>query len=212
MIRLITIGIFLVLANMLSAQPLIPVKVEGKVVTGPANDSVPFVNVFIINRHQGTITDNQGKFSFMANVGDTLLFSSMGFQSEKVVIPYDVSPKYHLEQHLILDTLFLQEILIFPWDNYYAFKQAVLHTYPPKTNEDRALENFRHIAEQMAYDDESDIPNAAAAYSVSLNKQKEDLYYKGQIRTLSLLNPIAWAQFFKALNDGSLKDPHKKKK
>ena len=109
MIRLITIGIFLVLANMLSAQPLIPVKVEGKVVTGPANDSVPFVNVFIINRHQGTITDNQGKFSFMANVGDTLLFSSMGFQSEKVVIPYDVSPKYHLEQHLVLDTLFYKK-------------------------------------------------------------------------------------------------------
>jgi hypothetical protein len=194
---------------LLSAQ-LLPIKVKGKVVSASTNDSIPFVNVFIINRQQGTITDNQGRFTFMANAGDTLIFSSMGFQSQKTIIPDNVSHEYYLEQQLELDTLFLQEILIFPWNDYNAFKQAVLYSYFPKTDNDRALENFNRIRTQMIYDDENDIPNAAAAYAVELNKRKEALYYKGQIRTLSLLNPVAWAQFFKALNDGSLKNPQKK--
>ena len=208
MIRLSIIVLFLLLPLWFTAQPLQLINITGKIVTGTANDNVPYVNVIIINKHLGTISDEDGQFSITAAIGDTLLFSSMGFQSAKYIVDTG-SIDHYIVQHLELDTFFLQEILIFPWDNYYAFKQAVLHTFPPKNNIDRALENFKRIEEQLVYDDDNDIPNAAAAHNIAMQRFKEDLYYRGQIRTISLLNPIAWAQFFKALKDGSLKNPNK---
>ena len=47
-------------------------------------------------------------------------------------------------------------------------------------------------------------------YKLSNQAYTERLYYTGQAPPLSIFNPFAWAQFFQALKDGSLKDPNKR--
>ena len=46
-------------------------------------------------------------------------------------------------------------------------------------------------------------------YKRSNQLYTERLYYAGQAPPISVLNPIAWVEFFQALKDGSLKDPKK---
>ena len=58
--------------------------VHGKVV----NDSIAIENglVFNLNSKTGTVIDNKGYFSILAKVKDTLVFTSLGFKSKKVVL------------------------------------------------------------------------------------------------------------------------------
>lgn len=58
--------------------------VHGKVV----NDSVAIENglVFNLNAKTGAVIDNKGFFSVLAKVKDTLVFSSLGFKTKKVVV------------------------------------------------------------------------------------------------------------------------------
>jgi hypothetical protein len=58
--------------------------VHGKVV----NDSIAIENglVFNINAKTGSIIDTKGYFSILAKVKDTLVFTSLGFKSKKVVL------------------------------------------------------------------------------------------------------------------------------
>jgi hypothetical protein len=55
---------------------------------GVVNDSVAIESglVFNINAKSGSILNNKGFFSVLAKVNDTLVFSSLGFKSKKVVV------------------------------------------------------------------------------------------------------------------------------
>ena len=41
---------------------------------------VPFTNILVKNTYRGTMSDVYGYFSFVAQEGDTILFSAVGFQ------------------------------------------------------------------------------------------------------------------------------------
>jgi hypothetical protein len=66
------------------SQVLTRKTVHGKVV----NDSVAIESglVFNLNAKTGTVVDNKGFFSVLAKVNDTLVFSSLGFKTKKVVL------------------------------------------------------------------------------------------------------------------------------
>lgn len=54
---------------------------RGIVVDSASLDALPSVNVLIKNTTRGTSTDEQGNFSILANRTDTLVFSSLGYQT-----------------------------------------------------------------------------------------------------------------------------------
>lgn len=77
--------LILVLSSQLCiGQVLTPKTVYGKVV----NDSVAIQSglVFNLNAKSGVVIDTNGFFSILAKVNDTLVFSSLGFKSKKVVV------------------------------------------------------------------------------------------------------------------------------
>jgi hypothetical protein len=80
------LGIFvLLLSCQLSlGQVLTRKTVHGKVV----NDSIAIENglVFNVNAKTGSVIDTKGFFSILAKVNDTLVFTSLGFKSKKVVL------------------------------------------------------------------------------------------------------------------------------
>src|SRR6187551_1296367 len=80
------VGILILFLNcqLCFGQILTPKTMRGKVV----NDSVAIESglVFNLNAKTGTIIDKSGFFSVLAKVNDTLVFSSLGFKSKKVVL------------------------------------------------------------------------------------------------------------------------------
>lgn len=66
------------------SQELSRITMHGRVV----NDSIPIESglVFNINAKTGTTIDQKGNFSILAQVKDTLVFSSLGFKTKKVVL------------------------------------------------------------------------------------------------------------------------------
>ncbi len=60
-------------------------KVSGTVISEEGLP-LPGVNVVVKNSNKGTLTDFDGKYSLEANIGDTLVFSYVGFTTEEVII------------------------------------------------------------------------------------------------------------------------------
>ncbi|MFN4147180.1 MAG: TonB-dependent receptor domain-containing protein [Runella sp.] len=74
------------------AEPAVMVApVEGKVKSAKG-ESMPGVNVAIKGTTRGTITDSEGNFKINADVGETLVFSFIGFESKEIKIADTKTP------------------------------------------------------------------------------------------------------------------------
>ncbi|WP_353126983.1 SusC/RagA family TonB-linked outer membrane protein [Parapedobacter pyrenivorans] len=60
--------------------------ITGKVLSSTDSLGITGVTVRVKDRNQQTVTDNKGDFSITANVGETLVFSSIGFGAKEIVI------------------------------------------------------------------------------------------------------------------------------
>jgi hypothetical protein len=78
-----------ILVLFLSCQPCFSQELTRKTVHGKVvNDSIAIENglVFNVNAKTGSVIDSKGYFSILAKVKDTLVFTSLGFKSKKVVL------------------------------------------------------------------------------------------------------------------------------
>jgi len=168
---------------------------------------LPYVNIVIKNKHKGTISDEKGYFAFFVNKTDTIIFSSIGYKKSRYIIPDTIPDNYlSLNVYLKQDTIKLKQTDIFPWQNYEEFKQAFIHMPIPDDDYDRADKNFVLMQKQMLAYDESDYPAApGVGYHIYMNQYYDKLYHNGQTQSIKLLDPIAWAKFFKALKNGDFK-------
>lgn len=88
-----------------------------------------------------------------------------------------------------------------------AFERAVqkcfLNSDIPGDNLERARNNLAQA--QMIRVAQSVAMDAGMIYRSSMQQQTNKNYYAGQKPPNNLLNPIAWAQFLKAIRNGELK-------
>ncbi len=181
-------------------------KVKGEIVNHN-NEPIPFVNIILPAKHKGTISDENGNFYFFANENDTLFFSCMGYKTTTFILPSTNYPEVEFVIALETDTIFLKEATVFPWRNYKEFRQAFMAVRPPKTDMERAEDNLAMIDKQIAYlnNDPDATPSASMAYRNHIQGIYDQMYYQGQTQPISILNPIAWAKFFKALKNNDFK-------
>jgi len=172
---------------------------------------VPWVNIEVINRNEGTTTDFKGTFSFVAHAGDTVRFTCIGYKPFQCVIPDSLTTKrYTLVQLFSRDTTYLPEAVIFPWPSKEQFREAFLSLHIPDDDMERAKKNLAWMERKAQYEELS--PDGRINYIGVNQAYTEKLYYAGQAPPIAIFSPFAWAEFFKALKDGSLKDPKKKEK
>ncbi|MBW6459916.1 MAG: carboxypeptidase-like regulatory domain-containing protein [Bacteroidales bacterium] len=180
------------------------VQFSGAVVTGDSLRPIPFTHIIDRNTGFGTISDYYGYFSFVARKGDTIDFSSIGFKKAQFIIPDTIrSNRYTMFQVMTADTVYLTETVIYPWPTREQFKEAFLNLNIPDDDLEIARKNLsRHDlyvrAQAMPMD-------GSMNYRHYIDQQVSKLYYAGQTQPISLLNPFAWAQFFKAWQDGKFK-------
>jgi len=171
---------------------------------------VPWVNIEVINRNEGTTTDYNGTFSFVAHAGDTVRFTCIGYKPFQCIIPDSLTTKrFTLVQLFSRDTHYLPEAVIFPWPSKDQFREAFLNLHIPDDDMERAKKNLAWMERKAAYEEFGN--DGRLSFIRTNNAYTEKLYYAGQAPPLSIFSPFAWAEFFKALKDGSLKDRNKEK-
>ncbi len=180
------------------------VQFSGVVVASDSLQPVPFASVMIKNANRGTVTDYYGFFSFVAVKGDTVEFLYLGYKRAQYIIPDSLTDKrYSLIQVLVRDTIALKETVIYPWPSKEEFKKAFLELNVPDNDLARAERNLE-LAQQKEVRDA--VPyDGSINYKYAMQQRQSRLYTAGQYPTSNLFNPIAWAQFIKAWQDGTFK-------
>lgn len=82
--------------------------ITGTVLSGEDGLGLPGVNVLVKETSRGTITDLDGKYSISANVGETLVFSFVGYLSQE----YSVGESTVVDITLNADAKVLGEVLV----------------------------------------------------------------------------------------------------
>lgn len=128
-------------------------------------------------------------------VGDSMVFSSVGYEKYSLVIPGG-NERVNVLVNMIVDTTYLENVDIMPFLSEENFKLAILALELPDVDEE-IYSRLDGAALAMM------IQNAP--YDAAMNARyylKQQIYYqqdKFMPRSNPLLNPFAWAQFFKSL-------------
>jgi hypothetical protein len=201
------IMLLFVMVQQLSAQngeePKI-IHLTGRTLT-ETQESVPYVHIILVNKRLATASDLQGNFNFPAQVNDTILFHAVGFKYYTLIVKDTFQVKYpFIPINLVEDTIQLKELVIRPWQgNYQRFKQAVLSYKLPVTELDRAEKNLSMMELKALLINTP--PTPTMAFRNTMKVYNDRLYWAGQLPPVSITNPLAWAQFFKALKNGDFK-------
>ena len=166
------------------------------VVNGADSKPLPFSTVMILNHNRGTVADASGFFSFVAVVGDTVEFSTVGFSPRRLIIPDTIRhDAYSIVMPLEQDTIMLMETVIYPWPTKEKFREAFVNLELPETEADIIRRNFNlALVREQAQEGKMD---ANMNYRSLMQQQTSQLYYQNQMVPNNLLNPFAWAQFIK---------------
>lgn len=177
------------------------IQFSGIVVTGDSLVPVPYTSIIIKDTYRGTMSDHYGYFSFVAQMGDTIVFSSLGYTPSEFVIPDTLTTKKYSLIHLMdRDTVELPEANIYPWPTPEQFKEAFLNLYVPDDDYQRARKNLNR--RDMALRAENMPMDGSENFRFQMQQDRSRLYYSGQFPSISLMNPIAWQQFINAWKRG----------
>ncbi len=200
---LFTIPIISGLFNGVNAQESKIVQLSGFVKNSKLQP-LPYAHILIKNTHRGTISNFSGYFSLAVQTNDIIIFSSVGYKKGIFIVPDIInSDNYSIVQILKRDTIMLGETIIYPWQTYKQFKEAFLNLNIPDDDIERAkknlaLQQLQHLMAETPMD-------GSLNYKNFMQQHYDKMYYAGQYPPINILNPFAWAAFFKALKDGDFK-------
>ena len=189
------------------------IEISGVIVS---NDSLTQLipNAYIYNKKRATLSTSnyEGFFSIVAVPGDTVVFSHIGFDNEKLWVPDTLKKNTYLTMvTLKWETTVLDPVIVYPWPTPENFKKEFLAMKIPTTEYDIAARNLaiqelKDQAMAMGYD-------ATEMQDYVINMQNQQLYNSGRYYGAdggsailgAITNPFAWAQFFDALKRGDFK-------
>jgi hypothetical protein len=196
------IFLFVFLVNTLHAQDKKLIQLTGTV-KDELLKPMPFAHILVLNNFRGAITNTYGNFSLVVEESDSVLISSVGYKRKYMVIPNNLPSRFlTIEVVLQIDTLVIGEAKIYPWKTYEEFKDAFVNLKLPTDDMEKARRNIALIRTQIIMDHE---PSARANFQHIMEQQYQQTFMQGQLPSYQLLNPFAWAKFFKALKRGDFK-------
>ena len=190
-------------ASTLSVAKTNYLQISGVVVDDDSLVPVPFASIYIKNKKRGSQTDYYGFFTIVAQPGDELVFLSINHKNAFYKLEDTLSLKhYFIIQKLLKDTIMLSTVNVYPWPTQEEFKKAFLNLDLTDTDYERAAKNMERAATFNEINLQMD---AQSNYRFAMQQYLTKVYTAGQYPSISLLNPLAWAQFIDALRMGKFK-------
>ena len=175
------------------------IQFTGVVFGADSTSVVPGTHVYIPKSGRGTTTNPYGFFSLPVLVGDSVIFSAVGYKRAYFIIPeHDKESSLRVIISLEDDIQFLEEVEIRPYPTESMFKEALITMELPNQKEYANI--YQWLNSQVmseAYLTLPASPNANHQYYMQLQRQSYINRYSPPQN--QLLNPFAWANFINSL-------------
>lgn len=182
------------------------IQITGITVSADSLHAVPGTTVEVKNQNRGVLSSYQGVFSIVAEKGDTLRFSYLGYRTKEYVIPKDIQGEYYsMIQLMTQDTFYLPETIIHPGLSPAQFDYAMKNWVIENDKYEIARRNTDALALRvLAYTMPHDGGENQSHYQ---NQQATSAVYGGtNYRPSNLFSPLAWAQFIQAWKRGDFRN------
>lgn len=193
-----------------STRDTLVIQFSGLVLTEEYNQliPVPFTTVYVEGTRRGTYSDLDGFFSIVVRKGETVVFSSIGFEQVKYLIPDTLKAnRYTVYQLMAKDTILLPETVVYPWPSREHYKIEFLAM-------DVSSELASNAKENLSFETMEKARRALPADGVEtgnlyLRQIANERRYDGQLKPMNVLNPLAWKEFFDSWKNGKYKKQSK---
>ena len=174
------------------------VQVSGLVMNSDSSATVYGVHIYDPTTGRGTTTDYRGWFSKAFLAGDTVIFSAIGFETSRLVIPSDEGSRYTIILPLKESVTQLADVEVNPFPTEELFKEAIL-AMNLSEDQENVLRNYSteavtNMVRTMPIEGSPDMN-----YRYLMNQQFYNLQNAAGPRANPLLNPFAWAQFINSI-------------
>ncbi len=200
------LGMFLWLGSTYMTAQTEVVQFSGRVVTTENNkiEKLIYANVAVKDSPRGTTTGIDGFFSLAVAEGETVIFSTIGYETQEYLIPTDIEGNLYSKDIIMQrDTLFLPEAFIHPWPDKDFFKIEFLALEINNTLEDLVAENLS--PEKLATLRQILPVDGGEVSKLELRNAAEAYYYNGQFKPQNIFNPLSWKKFIDAIKNGDFK-------
>lgn len=173
------------------------IQLSGVVLGEDSVSGIPGVHVYVPKAGRGTTTNHVGFFSLAVKVGDSLVISSVGYERQHYIVPFDAPEFQTIIVQMVQDATYLPEITVMDFPTEEVFKQAVLALNVPldQTNIDEKNLNQELLALMLKTTPMDGYQNQRYA----LNQWANSANDRFQPVTNPFLNPFNWVKFFQGL-------------
>ena len=179
------------------------IQLSGVIVSEIDLAPIPFVTVYDKSIKRGVIADYYGFFSMVSFPGDTIFFSSPGFNTSSFIVADTLKDdRYSIIHMLTKDIQNLPEITVYPWPSRDDFARYFVEMQPyddalRKAQRELSGESLAFVAARLDAD-------ASLASGYVQNQRNTKLYTNGQLPVNNLLNPYSWAKLISDWKEGKL--------
>lgn len=174
-------------------------------ITSTNNADLPVAFATIKNvsfKEQTFVSNNEGYFSFVAHSGDTILFSSVGYEPVTFVIPDVPDDKYtaHIQMRSLV--IELPAVTPFPWASYEDYLADFMALKP---GDDAVSTARRNISPEAMAALARIVPRSAEEIQSYNSKQRHTIMSNKHINQRManpLLNPFAWGELINQIRRG----------
>ncbi len=167
-------------------------------------EKIIYANIAVKGTPRGTSSGIDGFFSLAVAKGETVQFSSVGYELTEFVIPADIEGNMYSKDIIMKkDTLFLPEAMIYPWPDKDFFKIEFLALEVSNALEDVVAENLS--PERLEILREILPVDGGEVSKIELQQAAQAYYYNGQLRPQNVFNPLSWKKFIDAIKKGDFK-------
>jgi hypothetical protein len=185
------------------------VQFTGIVASGDSLLGVPGATVYVPKAGRGTTSNAYGYFSMPVLAGDSIVFRSLGYRNQTIVIPADYQRQsFSVVIQLQEDATVLPEVRVFPYATEKEFKKAFLALRLPNERGSAAADNLNEDLMRKIFNSQPMGPTAN--YRQSMSQQQLDLDRRMGVApnpqsNNPLLNPFSWLKLVKQVKDGEFK-------
>lgn len=202
---------YLILALLTLCMPLTAQKGEkqivqfsGFVLAADSMIGVPFAHIGVKGTTRYGASRADGFFSFAVAEGDTLIFTSIGYYQNTYIVPFgNEDNKISTIVSLNKRDYQMRDVVVYPWGSRDRFHDYFVHVKIPRQLDDLARANTdRQLLAAIGASLPVDGGEATQRY---IQYQAAQSYYYGQQAPQNIFNPLAWADFIKAIRNGDFK-------
>lgn len=180
------------------------VQFSGVIHNADTNVVVPYVSVTNLSYKNYTVNANhQGYFSFVAHEGDTILFTSVGYLSARIIIPKVPEDKYTAMVNMTAEIKELPMVTPYPWASIDEFNMAFMSL---EIADDDIVVAQKNLSPESLAALAAVTPRSAEeiqSYSAMQNHIGLTNQAVNQRMANPLLSPFAWGNLIRQITEGN---------